>query len=83
MALCLSVCHKSGLNESDWFLAWELPLTYPTLYYKEIRVSPKNKGTLIPSGTLLQTLDLENFSTAHRSSKRVIRLARERCTLTA
>ena len=29
------------LDESSWFLAWELPITYPTLYYKEIWVSPK------------------------------------------
>ena len=33
--------------------------------------------------TLLQTLDLENFATAYRSSKRVVNLARERWTLQA
>ena len=32
-------------------------------------------------GLLLQTLDLENFATAYRSSKRVINLVRERQTL--
>ena len=29
------------MKESSWFLAWELPSTYPTLCYKEIQVSSK------------------------------------------
>ena len=37
-----------------------------TLCYKEIRVSPKI--TALPSGTLPQTVDFENFATACRSS---------------
>jgi len=44
MALCPSVCvcHKSKrLNESGWFLARELPSTYPTLCHKEIQVPSK------------------------------------------
>jgi len=31
------------LNESNWFLARELPLSYTTLFCKKIRVSPKIK----------------------------------------
>ena len=64
------------MNESGWFLARELHSTYPTLCYKEIHVPSKIR--VPPSGILLQTLDLENFATAYRSSKRVINLARER-----
>ena len=88
VSVCLSVClsHQVGvlskrLNESDWFLARELPSTYPTLCCKEIQVSPKIRA--LPSGTLLQTLDLENFAMAYRSSKRAINLAPERWTLRA
>jgi len=55
-------------NQSGWFLAWELPLTYPTLSFKEIQVPSKRMA--LPSETLFQTLDLENFATACRSSKR-------------
>ena len=29
------------LDKSNWFAAWRLPSTYPTLCYKEIWVSPK------------------------------------------
>jgi len=47
-----------------------------TLCCKEIQAS--SKISVLPSGTLLQTLDLENLATACRSSKRVTSLARER-----
>ena len=39
---CVSVCLSQvgvlwkQLNELGWFLAWELPFTYPTLCLKEI-----------------------------------------------
>jgi len=85
VALCLSVSQVSvlsnWLNESGWFLAQEL--SYPTVCYKEIQVSSKIR--VLPSGTLLQTLDLENFAaaTAYRSSKHVINLAGEWWTLRA
>ena len=52
------------LNESGSFLAWELRSPYPTLCCKEIHVP--SKITVLPSGILLQTLDLENFATASR-----------------
>ena len=39
---------------------------YPTLYCKEIRVPPKIG--VLPSGSLLEILDLENFATSYRSS---------------
>ena len=52
------------LNESGWFLAWELHSAYPTLCYKEIHVPSKIR--VLPSRILLQTLDLKNFATASR-----------------
>jgi len=35
------------LNESSWFLAWELPSICPTLYCTNIRVPPKIR--ILPS----------------------------------
>jgi len=80
--VCLSVCPSACLSvllsvsvaslycietigriERD-FLAWRLPSTCPTLCCMEIRVSPKIK--ILPSGTLSETLGLENFATASR-----------------
>jgi len=47
----VSVCHKSVFYRNgrtfDWFLAWRLLLTSPTLCCKEIQVSNKNKGTFL------------------------------------
>ena len=70
MAVCLSVCLSVScgvlskrMNEWSWFLVWNLPSIYPTLFAKEIRVSPKVWA--LPCGTLSQTPDLENFATAH------------------
>ena len=77
--LCLSVCVCVCLNQPSWFLAWELHSTLPTLCFKEIKVSPKIR--VLPSGTLPQTLDLENFATMSQSLKCVINLARERWML--
>jgi len=51
------------MKESDWVLARELPLTYPALCCKEIRVHSKIR--VLPSGTLLQTLDLEQEQFLH------------------
>ena len=91
MALCPSICSSDRLSqigvlskrldESGWVSVWELPSTYPTLCFIEIQVPLKIR--VLFSGTLLQSLDLENFATAYRSSKRVINLARERWTLRA
>jgi len=83
LCLCLSVCHKlvfyqNGYTNRAGF--WHGSFL-PTLSCKEIQVPSKIK--VLPSGTLLQTLDLENFATAYRSSKRVVNLARERWTLGA
>ena len=66
LSVCLSVCVCVCLNQPSWFLAWELHSTLPTLCFKEIQVSPKIR--VLPSGTLPQTLDLENFAMAYRSS---------------
>ena len=89
LCLCLSVCLclsqvgvlSKRLNESGWFWARELLSTYSTLCFKEIQI-PSNVSVL-PSGTVHQTLDLENLATAYQSSKRFINLARERWTLRA
>jgi len=65
MVLCLSVCLSVSVKSRsstetaeriELILAWELPSTYPTQCYKEIRVSPKIR--VLPSGTTSQTLDL-------------------------
>jgi len=71
--VCPSVCLSQAgivskrLDESSWFWARRLRSTYPTLCYKEIGVSPKIRVLSTSSGTLSQTLDLENFATASRS----------------
>jgi len=84
LSVCLSVtspCSVETDKRIGWFLARELPSTCPTVCFKEIQVPSKIR--VLPSVTLLQTLDLENFATAYRSSKRVIDFARERWTLRA
>jgi len=68
-------------NRSSWFLACTLLSTYPTLCYKEIQVS--TKITVLPSGTMSQTPDLENFALAYRSLYRVTDLAQGRRMLRA
>jgi len=68
-----SRCSIETAERLELVLAWELSSTYPTLCYHDIQVPPKT----ITSGTLLLTVDLENFATTYRSSKRVINLARE------
>ena len=51
-------------------------MIYPTLLYKETRVSPKVR--VLPSGTLSQTLDSENFFTASWSLEDVLNRAHRR-----
>ena len=82
VCVCLSVTSRSSIETGKRIglvLAWGLHSTYPILCYKEIHVPSKMR--VLPSGILLQTHDLKNFATAHRSSKRAINLDRERCTL--
>ena len=69
-SLCPSVCPSlqagivsKPLDESNWFLAWRLSFTYPTLYFKEIWVSPKVRA--LPSETLSQTMDLSNNASSY------------------
>ena len=68
MALCLSVCLSvtsrcsAKTDERIWLvLAWEVPSTYPTLWHKPKEIQIPSKIRILPSGTLLQTLDLEQF----------------------
>ena len=84
--LAMILCHKcrcsiETVERIGLVLAWELPSICHTLCCKEIQV--RSKISVLPSGTLLQTLDLENFATAYRPSKRGINLAPERWTLRA
>jgi len=55
------------MNGLIWVLAWKL---LSTLCFKEIHVSTKIR--VLPSGTLSQTPDFENFASPYRSSKRVV-----------
>ena len=83
--LCLSVTSLCSIETDERIelvfdiLALQLHSTYPTLCDKEVHVPSKIR--VLSCGILLQTLDLENFATAYRLSKRVINLARERQTL--
>jgi len=64
---CPSVCHPYCIEKTgriELVLAWRLPFTYPILCCKEIWVFLKIRA--IPSATLSQTPDLENFVTASR-----------------
>jgi len=82
----VSVTNRYSVETVERFglvLAWELLSTYHTPCFKEIDVHIPSKIRVLPSGTLLQTLDLENFVTAYRSLKHVINLAQERWTLIA
>jgi len=69
--VCLSVRpSQAGRLETtgriELVLAWQLLSTYLTPCFKEIRVDIRPKIRVLPSGTLSQTLDLENFATARR-----------------
>jgi len=68
------VSHRN--DESNWFLAWELPSTDPTLFRKKILVPLKIRVLL--SGTLSRTLDLENLP---RQVDRVVNKACRRWSL--
>jgi len=58
-------CMKTA-EQIELVFAQMLPLAYPTLCWKGIRVSPKIR--VLPSRTYSHTLELENFATARRSS---------------
>ena len=77
-SVCVCVCHRSVFYRNGWtnravFFCMRASFH---LCCKEIQVPSVIK--VLPSGTLLQTLDLGKIATAYRSSKRVINLARER-----
>ena len=61
-----SVCpSQAATGRIELVLSWRFPSTYLTLFYNEIWVSPEI--CVLPSGTLSQTPDLENFATTSRS----------------
>ena len=72
--VCLSVTNRCSIEmvgEIELaFLACRLLSTYPTRCSEEIQVCAKIRA--LPSGTLSQTPDLENFVSAYRSSRSVI-----------
>jgi len=67
VVVCSSVRHKPVLyrNHWSWFLVWRFPCSCLRLSCKEIWVPLKVR--VLFSGTLSQTLDLENFATASQS----------------
>jgi len=64
------------MDESSCFLACRLLSTYYTLCCMEAQVGLYTKVRVLPSGTLSQSPDLENFVPTYRSWKRVVDLAR-------
>jgi len=76
VCLSVSVTSRCSIETDGWIklifgteASFDLS-TYPTLCCKEINVS--TNITVLPSGTLSLTPDLNSFATARRSSKRVI-----------
>jgi len=64
---------KSTVKTAELFelvLVWELPLTCAILCFKENQVPTKIR--VLPSGTLSQTLDLENFTMASHIVKELV-----------
>ena len=75
LCLCLSVTVTSRCSietvERIWLvLAWGLLSNYRTLCCKETQVPSKIR--VLPSGILLQTLDLENFWPQHIDLRSVL-----------
>jgi len=73
MCLCVSVTRQYCIEMAAWIeliFACRFPSICATMYFKEIRVPLKIR--VLPSGTLSQTLDLENFTTAQHWSENVI-----------
>ena len=79
--LVTSRCSIEMGGRIELVFACRLLSIYHTLYFKEIQISTEVR--VLPSGTLSQTPDLENFASAYRFSKRVINLDRERWTVDA
>ena len=62
LRVCLSVCQKSVFYRNWWThrtSSWHVGFLRPTLYSATLRVSPNI--TVLPSGTLSQTLDFDKF----------------------
>jgi len=75
LSICMSVClcntsvlYRNVYTDRADFFAYRVPSTYATLYFMEIRVSPKSR--VLHSRTVSEIQDLENFSTARRPSAR-------------
>ena len=69
--MTLSVTSRSSVETAEQIelvFVRELPSTYPTLRFNEIRTPTEVR--VLPSGTLSQNLNLENFAMAHISSQR-------------
>jgi len=82
VALCLSVLSQVGvlLKQQDvlnWFLARRLPSTYTVLHGN----TGMSKIRALPSRTLTQALDFENFVMACCSLRCIVNLGRQMWTL--
>ena len=76
--VCLSVTSRSSIETAE-----QIGLIFGKGVPFDLSHTVLEGLIQIPSRTFLQTLDLENFATAYRSTKRVINLAPERWTRTA
>jgi len=82
--VCLSVTSRSSIKTAERIeLVFGMEASFHPSYNVLTRNLAISKIRVFPSGTLSQTLDLENFASVCRSSKRVIDLARKRWTLRA
>jgi len=89
VSVCMSVCLSQVVVLSKgmdglsliMFLSWRLLSTSPTLCFKEIQVSTKNKGAFLVS--CFKTPDFKKFRHGISVVERAVNLARERWTLRA
>jgi len=75
LSSCVCMCGRAvarvshaGIVSKRLFVC-RFPSTYPTMYFSDIRISPPPKKIhVLPSGTLPQTMDLQNLAIARSAS---------------
>jgi len=76
VALCLSVRSRCSVETAERIeLVFGTGASFRLSYTVLKGNSGISKISVLPSGTLSQTTDLENFASVYRSSKRVVDLA--------